>query len=909
MIRIKPSEIWVIEPNDKYKWTHTFFTAGNQNQFESKRSFVNGVKKEGISNCYSVVDTFSYIFNRFKKGVFVRLIENKVENFVPFSKVLYKNNWSQYIQYNPLYHSMDNFLKYINGLEKFNHKNYRYDKSKISSDISTWYANNCLLRYENPFKESETNLVIIRHMFDTLTKERKVKDLEFFINKRDFPLLTINQTEPYFNIFGYDHPLNFTFRGECPVLSVSSSPLFKDVLMPTHDDWLRVCSVEDKILFPPSYKDYWLPDVPWDKRKNTAIFRGTNTGCGTTSEFGACFNQRLLVAKISSSIPVDRDGEPLLDAGITKWNLRPRKILNEKYLSVVDPSKEAPLVKPLTPAEQCKFKYVIHIDGHVSAFRLSLEMDMGCCILKVESLHGWKLWYSHLLKEYVHYIPIKSDLSDLIEKIKWCKANDKKCQEIAHNCKVFSKTYLTKDAILNYLETTINNLHKKYGLVYYYEDPFKVQRQEQEQWLNSKDPKRILNQPLKLYKQTYTFKGDVKTKVFINTLKTMVVKVGDELANEGYIGFRCINPLILSTNNFIRTIGYKDNAIGLEYVDGIDLNDFLRNHNIVPLFEIIIQVMYTLEIAQLNYCFAHNDLMPWNVLIVPLKQPTTMVYDLIEYKMELKTRVLVKIIDYGKSHAIIDGVHYGSFNFSKGQDVFMFIKTLCLKIYYMYKENNVVIRMMAFFDHTINTIEQALNLIHKYGYFNEAINAYLTLPLNNKGPKQFIDWCKPIFDAYKIQLTNSKLIFIPDLNLKESDLFKCTFPQPKDKLSLYLALQTFLKVASNESSKRFILNLYTGLISNYSNKDDYQKAFDNLTLKPTIDQWMIRCSGSSNLNYCEDLTQTIIFIHNILNQCNVFKDDAEHFRSLLRSLPNLTEVINLKVGIANNNTLYKYTLR
>ncbi len=26
------------------------------------------------------------------------------------------------------------------------------------------------------------------------------------------------------------------------------------------------------------------------------------------------------------------------------------------------------------------------------------------------------MWFSHLLKPYIHYVPVKSDLSDLIEK-------------------------------------------------------------------------------------------------------------------------------------------------------------------------------------------------------------------------------------------------------------------------------------------------------------------------------------------------------------------------------------------------------------------------------------------------------------------------------------------------------------
>ena len=66
--------------------------------------------------------------------------------------------------------------------------------------------------------------------------------------------------------------------------------------------------------------------------------------------------------------------------------------------------------------EQRKYKYIINIDGHVKAFRLSMELGSGCVGFTCES--EWKLWYSNMLIPYKHYVPVKSDLSDyLIEQI------------------------------------------------------------------------------------------------------------------------------------------------------------------------------------------------------------------------------------------------------------------------------------------------------------------------------------------------------------------------------------------------------------------------------------------------------------------------------------------------------------
>ncbi len=51
-----------------------------------------------------------------------------------------------------------------------------------------------------------------------------------------------------------------------------------------------------------------------------------------------------------------------------------------------------------------------------------------------ESLHPW-----------VHYIPVKRDLSDLLEKTKWCVHNYEKALIISENAFQFSKNYLTRE--------------------------------------------------------------------------------------------------------------------------------------------------------------------------------------------------------------------------------------------------------------------------------------------------------------------------------------------------------------------------------------------------------------------------------------------------------------------------------
>ena len=53
-------------------------------------------------------------------------------------------------------------------------------------------------------------------------------------------------------------------------------------------------------------------------------------------------------------------------------------------------------------------------------------------------------------------IPIKSDLSDLKEKIKWCKSNQSACEEIGRNARRFYFEYISKDVMMDYVQQTLN---------------------------------------------------------------------------------------------------------------------------------------------------------------------------------------------------------------------------------------------------------------------------------------------------------------------------------------------------------------------------------------------------------------------------------------------------------------------
>lgn len=67
------------------------------------------------------------------------------------------------------------------------------------------------------------------------------------------------------------------------------------------------------------------------------------------------------------------------------------------------------------------------MDGTVAAYRLPYLLAGDSVVLKHDSIY-----YEHFYKQlqpWVHYIPFKADLSDLLEKIQWARDHD---EEVHH---------------------------------------------------------------------------------------------------------------------------------------------------------------------------------------------------------------------------------------------------------------------------------------------------------------------------------------------------------------------------------------------------------------------------------------------------------------------------------------------
>jgi Glycosyl transferase family 90 len=113
--------------------------------------------------------------------------------------------------------------------------------------------------------------------------------------------------------------------------------------------------------------------------------------------------------------------------------------------------------------EQSKYKYLVYVDGHCAACRYGFMMRLGSVILKVDSRQvADRMWYFPLLVPYQDHIPVKADLSDLEEKIRWCREHDDECRQIGENAKQFYTKYVGHDATLDYIEMICKQIAKRF---------------------------------------------------------------------------------------------------------------------------------------------------------------------------------------------------------------------------------------------------------------------------------------------------------------------------------------------------------------------------------------------------------------------------------------------------------------
>jgi hypothetical protein len=219
----------------------------------------------------------------------------------------------------------------------------------------------------------------------------------------------------------------------------------------------------DFVILIPDYHSLsndWLRDIntlleqnkkhPWGKKISKVIWRGYPHK-----------PQRFLLCDLSLKNPA------LIDAGFSGEFSHDfdNKHYLKNYVSMVD---------------QLNYKYLPVMDGFMCTYNgYQWRLMSNSLALKHES--DEIQWFYIALKPYIHYLPIKNDLCDLLEKINWAINNDEKCKKIAENATDFILNNLTLENVYVYLYKVLFEYAK---LQNFDKNDFAKEINEDSSWIN-----------------------------------------------------------------------------------------------------------------------------------------------------------------------------------------------------------------------------------------------------------------------------------------------------------------------------------------------------------------------------------------------------------------------------------------
>ena len=340
-----------------------------------------------------------------------------------------------------LLHSIDETQLLKNNT--MNHRQYNAIRESVNKNIDHLRVMQCVVK---PF--SESTKVVENNEYLDLIRGLNLPNGVFILNLTDAVILRNDGKSPFTMVTGKTDLEEHDYSKHIPIFSISGQRNYLDIPIPNYDDVMFVLKYPQRYGAgaaadpDPSYVTRWE-----DKSYEKAVFRGGPTGCGYTEKT----NMRIKLAKMKSSLLdaklTNKDGNTV-DSKAIKYD--PKYGLGSMNTNIGMSGNF------LTMADQSKYKYIIHVDGNVNAYRLLATMLTGSLILRVTS--QYTSWVDHMLQHKVHYIPVKADLSDLLDVIRWCKKNDDKCQEIARNGMEFARSILSKKYIQSYLQNALWSL-------------------------------------------------------------------------------------------------------------------------------------------------------------------------------------------------------------------------------------------------------------------------------------------------------------------------------------------------------------------------------------------------------------------------------------------------------------------
>jgi hypothetical protein len=234
-------------------------------------------------------------------------------------------------------------------------------------------------------------------MLRAVSKMIRLPDVEFSVNYFDHA--KVHRQDP-FPVFGFAH-----------------DAAMHEIATPFSHSWTR----GDDLAFPlnPACPDF-------SGRKDKLFWRGSCTG--PTHDHQPAFASAYIRTAVTQMTHRHPD---LLDAGVTADCFHLSRPMLVQYLDFANMVED-----------MCMHKYLLQLDGNSISGRSSHILHSGSTMFKPDSV--FSEWSYHLLKPWVHYVPVRENLDDLVEQVQWAQRNPKSAECIARNAKRFAEKHLRK---------------------------------------------------------------------------------------------------------------------------------------------------------------------------------------------------------------------------------------------------------------------------------------------------------------------------------------------------------------------------------------------------------------------------------------------------------------------------------
>jgi hypothetical protein len=179
---------------------------------------------------------------------------------------------------------------------------------------------------------------------------------------------------------------------------------------------------------------------PFEQRIDIVKWRGSLHGPGYANNENYLQFPRYLLLMKSLERP------EIVDARLTNYYVEDSDsgaVLRKRLEEIFGPPAEFIPSQGFVP-----YKFLISIDGAVAAWKRTATILAAGSVLLLQ--HRWNEFFYPGLKPWIHYVPLKDDISDLIEQYEWLTEHPAQAKRIAKNGLNFARAILTPRALQTY---------------------------------------------------------------------------------------------------------------------------------------------------------------------------------------------------------------------------------------------------------------------------------------------------------------------------------------------------------------------------------------------------------------------------------------------------------------------------